>query len=59
MNKIVEELMRRDKISLAEAEKLVADAKIELADRMSSGEVPYDLCQELFGLEPDFLEDLY
>ena len=53
-------LMDRDGITLSEANEIVADAKEQLdiymaEDDMSSG---FDICEEFFGLEPDYLEEL-
>ena len=57
---IVKSLMHRDGISLEEANDIVIEAKIDLAERMASGEDidPMDICAEYFGLEPDFLDEL-
>ncbi len=59
MRETIEEiLMRRDGLSLVEAKELVEEARTELHRRIDEGEMPYDICQEYFGLEPDWLEDL-
>lgn len=58
MESLVEVLMRRDGMSQEEAEEAVADARSEMYDRLADGEMPFDICEELFGLEPDYLEDL-
>ena len=52
-------LVARDGITKEEADEQVADARAELMDRLADGEMPYDLCGELFGLEPDYLEELF
>jgi hypothetical protein len=53
-----EVLMERDQLSEAEADSAIAEAKKELNDRLNAGELPFDICEELFGLEPDYLTDL-
>ncbi len=56
---IAQILVARDGITMQEAEEQVADGRAELMDRLADGEMPYDLCGELFGLEPDYLEELF
>ena len=51
-------LMERDGMTQKEAAKAVENARTELWERLDAGEMPDDICQELFGLEPDFLEEL-
>ncbi|MBW8015724.1 MAG: hypothetical protein FVQ82_06020 [Planctomycetes bacterium] len=51
-------LMERDGMTQQEAAKAVENARTELWERLDAGEMPDDICQELFGLEPDFLEEL-
>ena len=51
-------LMERDGLTEKEADEQVADAANELQERLAEGEMPFDLCEELFGLEPDYLMDL-
>lgn len=58
MKDLVTTLMDRDGISREEAEKQVADARESLMKRLGDGEMPFDVCEEEFGLEPDYLEDL-
>ena len=41
-----------------EADNAVASARQELFDRLDDGEMPFDLCMDKFGLEPDYLEEL-
>lgn len=55
---IVEVLMRRDGMSRKEAEELVEEARKDLNQRLSEGELPFDICEEWFGLEPDYMIDL-
>jgi len=61
MESIKQILMRRDRMSADEAEDLIAQAKAYLAERLDddvSDELPFDICEEWFGLEPDYLEQL-
>jgi hypothetical protein len=58
VDSIVDVLMRRDGLSREEAEDEVQNAREELMDRLADGDDPYDICQELFGLEPDYLMEL-
>ncbi len=58
MNSIVKVLMERDGLSKSEAVELFKEAQAELNNRLATGEDCYDICQEYFGLEPDYLMDL-
>ena len=53
-----QEIMLRDKLTEEEADATIAEAKKELIDRIEEGEMPFEICEELFGLEPDFIFDL-
>ena len=50
--------MKRDGIDEAEADFQIQEARDDLHMRLSLGEMPWDLCEEHFGLEPDYLEEL-
>lgn len=50
--------MRRDGISREEAEELVQQATSDLAQRLDAGEDADDICEEWFGLEPDYILQL-
>lgn len=54
---IKEVLMKRDGISAEEAEDLIAQAREDFNERLEAGEMPFDLCEEWFGLEPDYLDE--
>jgi len=58
MENLKEVLMRRDGLTSEEAEEQISEAREELSRRLEDGEDAYDICEEEFGLEPDFLEDL-
>ena len=51
-------LMERDGLTEDEAEALIKEARQEFSERMDKGEIPYDICEEKFGLEPDYITDL-
>ncbi len=51
-------LMERDKLTEAEADAAIEEAREDLLARLGEGEMPFDLCEEHFGLEPDYLEEL-
>jgi len=58
MNAIVKILMERDGLSKEDAEGMVDMARLDLNKRLKTGEIPYDICMEYFGLQPDFIVDL-
>jgi len=41
-----------------EAEEQIKEAKEKLNEMLANGEDPSDLMEEMFGLEPDYLEDI-
>ena len=53
-------LIKRDGYSPEEADALIAEAKDEMYNRLSNGDMEsaYDICEEYFGLEPDYLDEL-
>lgn len=55
---IVKVLMERDNLTEEEAIAQVEECKADLQDRLADGEMPYDICEEYFGLEPDYLDEL-
>lgn len=58
MESIKEVLMRRDGMTAHEADELIRDAKADLRQRLEAGEMPDDICEEWFGLEPDYIMEL-
>lgn len=50
--------MKRDRMTENEADDLIAQATEDLNERLAKGEIPDDICEDWFGLEPDYLEDL-
>lgn len=51
-------LMQRDGLSEAKANALIARARKDLQKRLAKGEMPDDICEEWFGLEPDYIFEL-
>ena len=51
-------LMRRDGMTAKEADELIAECREDLMERLANDEMPYDICEEYFGLEPDYIDDL-
>jgi hypothetical protein len=51
-------LMKRDKMSEKDADSLIREARKDLQNRLSEGEMPDDICEEWFGLEPDYIMEL-
>ena len=45
-------------MSSEDADNLIAQAKEDLNDRLAEGEMPNDICNEWFGLEPDYIFEL-
>lgn len=55
---LVQVIMGRDRVSQSEAERMIDACKSDLQERLSNGEMPFDICEEHFGLEPDYLLEL-
>ena len=55
---LLQVLIERDGMPEEEAKKLIKEVKEVLLDRIENGEDAYDICEEYFGLEPDYLNDL-
>ena len=58
METIKEVLMSRDGMIEEEADDLIDEARDDLLSRIEGGHIPDDICQEWFGLEPDYIFDL-
>ena len=58
MRSILEILMNRDGMTREDAQDLINEAKEDLNQRLAAGEIPEDICEEWFGLEPDYIFDL-
>jgi len=55
---IKEILMRRDGMTAKEAEAMIRSAVEELEQGLMEDNPNYDICEDFFGLEPDYLDDL-
>lgn len=58
MESIKEILMLRDGMTEEEANDLIEQAKEDMNRRLDEGEMPDDICEEWFGLEPDYIMEL-
>lgn len=58
MESIKEVLMEKDGMTEEEAESEIESARDNLHERLAEGEMPYDICSEWFGLEPDYIMKL-
>lgn len=58
MRSIKQILIERDGLTESEAENEISDARQDLQDRLNDGEMPFDICAEWFGIEPDYLDEL-
>ena len=60
MSKIREILMTRDGMTADEADNLINEAKEQLFDYLAEGDMSgaEEICEEFFGLEPDYLFEL-
>ena len=58
VDKIATVLQNRDGLSEKEAKEAVRRAREEIMERIGNGEMPFDFCEEAFGLEPDYLDEL-
>ena len=51
-------IMQRDNLTSQEADAQIKLARNDLLECLDNGEMPYDICNDWFGLEPDYIEDL-
>jgi len=60
METIKQVLMRRDDISSEHADELIQEAREQLQEYLEEGDLNAAeyICEEMFGLEPDYLMDL-
>jgi len=58
MGQIKNILMTRDGMTADEADELIQEAKDDLYERLANNELPEDICQEWFGLEPDYMMEI-
>ena len=55
---IREILMSRDGMTAQEADAEISAAQEDFNYRLARGEMPDDICEEWFGLEPDYIDEL-
>jgi hypothetical protein len=53
---LVKAVMQTQDMTEAEAKEDIKEATQELKERCGNGEMPFDFCEERWGLEPDYLE---
>lgn len=60
MQTLKQVLMERDNLSEAEAEAQIQEAREAFQEYLDNGNTlsAMDICEEMFGLEPDYLDDL-
>lgn len=58
METLINILMRRDGLSEEEAQDQINECRTGLFSRLEEGDMPFDIMEEHFGLEPDYLEEL-
>jgi len=58
MRTIKQILIDRDGMSAEDADDLITEAKEDMYERLGLGEMPENICEEWFGLEPDYLFEL-
>ena len=51
-------LMERDNLSDSEAQELIDECVADLHERLDYGQMPFDILEEYFGLEPDYLMEI-
>lgn len=59
MQTVKQVLMSRDGMTSLEADQLINACKEDGLNRLEAGEMPFDIMEEYFGLEPDYLEELF
>lgn len=60
MNKVVEILIERDKMTKENAEKRIAETREEIYEAMDAGDIDYveDILMDELGLEMDYIFDV-
>ena len=60
MKTIKQVLMRRDGMTDIEADELISEAKEQLQEYLANGDIEAadNICEEFFGLEPDYIMEL-
>ena len=58
MRSIKKVLIERDGMTEIEADELIREAEEDLQERITNGGDTFNICEEYFGLEPDYLDEL-
>ena len=60
MTELKQVLMDRDGLTEEEADEQIAEAKAQLQEYLAEGDIcaAEEICEEMFGLEPDYVMDL-
>lgn len=58
MTNLKQAVMQVMEITESEAIEEIKEAREEIMELIGEGEMPFDYCEERWGLEPDYLEDL-
>jgi hypothetical protein len=58
MTTILNILIERDGMAAEAALELIEQARTDLNERLEDGEIPHNICEEWFGLEPDYIMEL-
>jgi hypothetical protein len=58
MSNLKQIIMGRDNLTEQEADQQIFEAKLDMQNRLAEGEMPMNICEEWFGLEPDYIFDL-
>lgn len=60
MGQIKQILMKRDGLTEAEAQNYIEEAREALQEYLANGDIfeAHDICEEFFGLEPDYIFEL-
>ena len=58
MSEIIDILMRRDGMTKEAAEDRVSECKEEFQRRLANNEMPFEICEEYFGLEEDYIDEI-
>lgn len=60
MSSIKSTIMKRDGLTSKEADEMISEAKRMMKEYLADGdmEAAYEVCNEYFGLEPDYIMEL-
>lgn len=55
---LLETVMEACDMNEQEAKEAIGNCRAELMERLAEGEMPFDILEEHFGIEPDWLDEL-